>query len=410
VFVCFACVDVRAQAAAPLTASVACPAYVPGCDEAFFQEQVPFVRFVRDQSDAEVFVLITSQETGGGGRRYTLFVQGQRGRAPGVRDTLFAEAGEGASEDVQRQALVLPLALGLAHVAARADLAAGLRVAYAPPAPPPNGTAASTRDPWNAWVFRVSGYGYAQGQRSYTSLNTNGSFSASRVTDTWKLTVRPFASYNRSTFTLSDGEPVVSTTSSGGAFAAATRALGPRLSGQLSATARRSTFDNIAFSGEAGPAIEVNLYPYTESTRRQLRLQYRVAGAAVAYVDTTIFGRLDELLLRHEGGATAVFAQPWGSTNIGVELSHYLSRPDKYRASLFGDGSIRVAKGLNLNGFISFAFVRDQLSLPLGGATDEEILTRQRLLATNFEYFGQLGLTYTFGSVYNPTINARFGS
>ncbi|MFN3597968.1 MAG: hypothetical protein ACK41D_11950 [Rubricoccaceae bacterium] len=399
-----------AQPRAPLTVAVSCPGYVPGCDTDFFQERLAFVRFVRDQADAEVFVLMTSQRTGGGGRGYELLFRGQGARVGGARDTLRARAEQDASEDAQRQVLLRPLALGLAHLSARAGVAEGLSVTYAAPAA--TSAAAETapaRDPWDAWVFSVRGSGFAQGQRSYSSLSTNASFSAARVTERWKTSLRPGVSYNRSTFTLSDDVTIVSDNMSAGAWGEVVRALGPRTSAAVLGSVRRSTFENIAYGAEIGPAFEFNVYPYAESTRRQLRLSYGLSAEAVGYVDTTIFGRLDERLVRQQGRGTAVFAQPWGSADVGLTLSHYLNRPDKYRAVLFGNASVRLARGVSVFGYTSFAFVRDQLSLPLAGATDEEILTRQRLLATSFDYFGQIGLSYTFGSVYNQAVNARFG-
>jgi hypothetical protein len=54
--------------------------------------------------------------------------------------------------------------------------------------------------------------------------------------------------------------------------------------------------------------------------------------------------------------------------------------------------------------------VRDQISLRAGGASDEEVLTRQRQLATNFDYSASVGLSYTFGSVYSDVVNTRFGN
>ena len=37
----------------------------------------------------------------------------------------------------------------------------------------------------------------------------------------------------------------------------------------------------------------------------------------------------------------------------------------------------------------------------------EDILTRQRQLATSFSYFTFVGLSYTFGSIYNTIVNPR---
>jgi hypothetical protein len=51
--------------------------------------------------------------------------------------------------------------------------------------------------------------------------------------------------------------------------------------------------------------------------------------------------------------------------------------------------------------------VHDQLYLARGDATEEEVLTRQRSLATAFRLNGSVGLTFTFGSIYNSIVNPR---
>ena len=53
--------------------------------------------------------------------------------------------------------------------------------------------------------------------------------------------------------------------------------------------------------------------------------------------------------------------------------------------------------------------IRDQLSLPARGATDEEVLLRLRRLESSYEYSVSLSLTYTFGSIFSSIVNPRFG-
>ncbi len=54
--------------------------------------------------------------------------------------------------------------------------------------------------------------------------------------------------------------------------------------------------------------------------------------------------------------------------------------------------------------------MRDQIFLPRRGASDEEVLLRQRALNTNFSYFGSVNVSYTFGSIFNNIVNPRFDS
>ena len=52
--------------------------------------------------------------------------------------------------------------------------------------------------------------------------------------------------------------------------------------------------------------------------------------------------------------------------------------------------------------------IHNQLNLPKAGASDEDILLRQKELATQFSFFTNLTIFYTFGSIYNNVVNPRF--
>ncbi|MEA2104866.1 MAG: hypothetical protein U9P79_09545 [Candidatus Cloacimonadota bacterium] len=60
--------------------------------------------------------------------------------------------------------------------------------------------------------------------------------------------------------------------------------------------------------------------------------------------------------------------------------------------------------------FEDISRVHDQISLPAGDVTPEELLLKQRELETQYTYWGSIGLTYSFGSIYNNIVNPRFGN
>lgn len=53
--------------------------------------------------------------------------------------------------------------------------------------------------------------------------------------------------------------------------------------------------------------------------------------------------------------------------------------------------------------------IHDQLSLPKGTATLEQVLLRRTMLETNYSYYFSIGLSYAFGSIYSNVVNPRFG-
>ena len=392
----------------PLTATVDCPGYVPGCDQDFFQTEIPFIRFVRDQADADVYVLIVDEDTGGGGERYTLIFEGRRRKVGSRRDTLVAGTPPGASDDDQRRALLSRLRIGLAGFAAQEGFGDRITVGYEAPAETADEEPA--RDPWNSWVFRIQGSGFFNGQSRSQSANVFGSVQASRVTESLKVSVRPTVSYDRSAFELNDGSTFVSDNASYGLNARAVKSLTSHASAGLTASASRSTFSNYDLRVRAAPAVEYNLYPYSESTQRQLRLSYEAGAELAAYADTTIFLKTDEVLPYHQFGVAAEFKQPWGSLDIFSGVSQYLSQPDKYDASIGGGIDLRLLRGLSLRVDGSYSLVRDQINLPAEDASDGEVLTQQQELATGFNYFASVGVSYSFGSIYNQIVNARFGN
>jgi len=77
--------------------------------------------------------------------------------------------------------------------------------------------------------------------------------------------------------------------------------------------------------------------------------------------------------------------------------------------SLYCRLSLRLVEGfsLNLSGYASR--IHNLLSLPKGEATEEEVFLRRRQLAKSYDYFGSVGISYSFGSIYNSIVNPRFG-
>ena len=99
--------------------------------------------------------------------------------------------------------------------------------------------------------------------------------------------------------------------------------------------------------------------------------------------------------------------QPWGGLNINVEGSNYFQNFDQHRLELNGDIELRLLKGLFLEIGGGVEFIHDQLHLPREGASLEDILLRRRELTTSYEYEMYIGISYTFGSIYNNIVNDR---
>jgi len=78
------------------------------------------------------------------------------------------------------------------------------------------------------------------------------------------------------------------------------------------------------------------------------------------------------------------------------------------RAIFFGSISVRIREGLSLNFSTNFQMIQDQLSLPAGDASLEDILLQRRELATDYSLSTSVAITYTFGSDFANIVNTRF--
>ena len=54
--------------------------------------------------------------------------------------------------------------------------------------------------------------------------------------------------------------------------------------------------------------------------------------------------------------------------------------------------------------------MRDQIYIAGAAQSERDILTQRQQLQTNFRYNVNVGMGYTFGSIYNTIVNQRFGN
>ena len=176
-----------------------------------------------------------------------------------------------------------------------------------------------------------------------------------------------------------------------------------------SATAYSSIFDNYKINASLAPAFEYNLFPYAESTKRQIRIEYKIGARHNEYNEETIYNRLDETLLFENLGIAAKFQEQWGSVSARINGSHYFHNFNINRLNFRLDLNLRLFKGFSWRISGNLSLIHDQISLPLGNASEEDILLSQRQLQTGYRYWASTGINYTFGSIYNSIVNPRFG-
>lgn len=377
------------------------------CFRDFLRAEVVFVDYVRDRKEADVHVLITSIQTGAGGREYTAAFTGL-GAFQGVDHTLRAVTTTSDTEDVIRRQLATTLRIGLLNYVARGGVPQRLEVDVELGSEQQRPAVAGDR--WNNWVFSLRGGASVEGEESQREVEFSGSASADRITPDWKISIGASFEQRREEFDLDEDDPVSVERHDREIEALVVKAAGEHWSLGGQAQVRSSTFTNDAFSSEGYAAVEANVFPYSAYTKRQLRTMYALGLRHARYNEETLFGKLDETRGRHELSTQFEQRERWGSLDARVEFSQYLHDFGKYRLETDGEISWRIARGFSISAEGSASRIRDQISLPRRGATAEEVLLRLRQLRSGYDYDFRLSLTYTFGSIYSAIVNPRFGS
>lgn len=372
------------------------------CDIDYIKTEITFMNYVWDRKEADVHILITVQRTGSGGREYTIAFIGQKDFA-NLQHTLEFFSNRTETQDEIRRGLVQILKLGLGPYVAQSPIAAGISIQLDQEV-----KATDVEDKWNFWVFNASFSGRLSGEEQRNSTTFSGNLSANRVTPASKLRMGLNIYYDRDNYYV-DEERTTSISESGDFNGLYVKSISEHWSVGAWLSLSSSTYRNIEFAYTLHPAIEYNFFPYSVSTRRQLRILYKIGYGSYQYQEETVFDKTSEYLFNESLLITLELNEPWGTAEFSLQGSHYFHDFGKNMFKISGELSFRIFKGLSLNIRGNYSATRDQLSLPKGEATLEEILLRRVELASGYRYFTSIGLSYRFGSVFSNVVNPRFG-
>ena len=381
------------------------------CYSDYVKTEIAYVDYVNVREAADVHVLITSLGTGAGGREFTMKFVGL-GDFAGIDDEVLFVTLPTDTEELARRAFVRTLKLGLVRYALHTAIGSQLTVTHKAPDAGQKAALASRSgdDPWNYWVFRARANTSGEIESASETRQYNGSLSASRVTDAWKFGVSTFQDYRENVYTYSDGGTYTSVRRSYDATAQAVKSLTGHWSAGAKMYVAGSTYENKDRVLNASAAIEWNFFPYSESTRRQLTFQYILGITSYDYIEETVYEKTEQTAGSHMFRTSFDMRQTWGSLSADLDFFQYLYDTSLNRKSLQVEGDVRLFKGFALNFNVRTAGIHDQIYLPKGDATDEEVLARQRQLATSFRHSFRVGISYTFGSIFSNVVNTRLSN
>jgi len=372
--------------------------------ESHFKRKITFVNYMRDKNQAQVYIMMTSRMTGSKGMEYTLVFYGQANYT-GTNDTLIYHSRQSDTSEMTREGILKQLKLGLMKYVADTPLAKNISITYKEPGKKTD----LVKDKWNNWVFNFSVENDVDGEESKKSYQLDGSFSADRVTDKWKMSFNVFGEYEEDHYKVKSGD-ILSISKSWGNRALIVKSLNSHWSIGGYGSTHSSTYSNVEFAAEIAPAIEYNIFPYSESTHREFRLLYKNGFQKVNYRGMTIYNKMKEDLWYESLSATFDLRERWGSVRLNLRGQHYFHDFSKNHLSVYSSLHFRLFEGLSLSLRVRASRIHDQLSLERGGATEQDILLHRKEIASQYDYSFTVGFRYTFGSVFSNVVNPRFGN
>jgi hypothetical protein len=262
-------------------------------------------------------------------------------------------------------------------------------------------------DDWDYWIFSIDLGGGLKAEESRNAYTIRSAFTADRVTELWKFKNEFTYLYEEENF-KDEGESLKSSLKEWRARSDLVRSLNIKWSAGLFAELYSTTFKNISLGWSFAPAVEYNIFPWSQAERRKFALGYRIGYTSLKYYQETLFDQTSDGLLFHAFEIELELVQPWGNVEFDFETSQYLEQKDKYSLKLDIKLGFRISSGWEFILESKMESIQDQIYLPKGDASIDEILLKRRQLATTYDLALSLGFRYTFGSIYNNIINRRF--
>lgn len=371
------------------------------CDINYIREEIPFINYVRDVTEAQVYIRLTSQNTASGGNQYTFSFQGLS-EFKGINDTLVHTAYPDETSAMIREAQVDVLKIGLMRYISHTPMRREIDIRYTEGL-----KSEEVVDKWKNWVIDLQTSPRFSAEESYSNLNLFNSVNISKVTPDIKLEIDFDHSFNRQKY-KGDDEETTYVRQSESVDILYVRSLGEHWSAGLTWGLGASSQANYNSNHEVMPAIEYDLYPYSKATHKQLRFLYSAGYQGSNYIDTTIFNLTNEHRFRQILRIGYQVQEKWGSVNVSLSGSNYFHDFAKNSIEVDGFVRIRVFKGLSMQVNGQAGYINDRLNQRKGALSEAERLLRLKQQATSFEVGASLSINYTFGSIYSNVVNPRF--
>ena len=369
------------------------------CDQNYLKQQTSFLEHVRDQNlaDIEIFILDVRNPTGT--RTFEIKVDGNN-EYQEISSSTFVSGYANDTSSTLRDKLLNKLKLALIPFLDKASYNIKVDVDS-------NFDDLTVNDDkWKNWVFELSGSYNDDKEESRKTNRYELEFEIDKLTPEWRIGMEIKRNESNGKF-FSNDKVYTSNRKTTSISGRVVRSISDHFSAGIFSSAYQNTYENIDFNRYIAPAIEYSFYPYKDVLSKEITLAYRIGIGKRNYIEKTIYGYEKQKLSSQTLSLNIRFRQKWGNISSYLNATQFLNDGTKKRFSLRSDLDLRVFEGLAVRFSGNVNLIREQYSLAAVSTSIEELLLQQRQIATDYRTNFSVGLSYTFGSIYNSVINTR---
>ena len=369
------------------------------CDQNYLKQQTSFLEHVRDQNLADIEIFIIDIRNPTGTRTFEIKVDGNNEYQEISSSTLVSGYANDTSSTL-RDKLLNKLKLALIPFLDKASYNIKVDVDS-------NFDDLTVNDDnWKNWVFELSGSYNDDKEESRKTNRYELEFEIDKLTPEWRIGMEIKRNESNGKF-FSNDKVYTSNRKTTSISGRVVRSISDHFSAGIFSSAYQNTYENIDFNRYIAPAIEYSFYPYKDVLSKEITLAYRIGIGKRNYIEKTIYGYEKQKLSSQTLSLNIRFRQKWGNISSYLNATQFLNDGTKKRFSLRSDLDLRVFQGLAVRFSGNVNLIREQYSLAAVSTSIEELLLQQRQIATDYRTNFSVGLSYTFGSIYNSVINTR---
>ena len=369
------------------------------CDENYLKQETSFLEYVRDQDLADIEIFVRDERNPTGSRSFEIKIDGNNDYE-GISSSTVAVGYVNDTSSTLRDKLLNKLKLALVPFLDKGNY--NLKVDI----DSNFDDLTINDDKWKNWVFELSGSYNNDKEESRQTNRYEIEFEIDKLTEDWRIGMELRRNESNRKF-FSDDDVYISNRKTTSFNGRAVRSISDHFSAGAFFGLYQNTYENVDLNRYIAPAIEYSFYPYEDVLSKEITLAYRIGVGKRNYIEKTIYGYEKQKLSSQTLSLNIRFRQKWGNISSYLNATQFLNDGSKKRFSLRSDLDIRVYEGLAVRLSGNINLIREQYNLAAGSTSIEDLLLQQRQIATDYRTNFSVGLSYTFGSIYNSIINTR---